>query len=224
MKSVTQLSDLDNVKFTVKQFIDKVEKEFNKIKLQQDYGKLIRDRGRNRTIKKFIEELLPLQNYLVCRQNNGIIDETIRWKNGNQKGDALLNENEIIEITIAEHENEWIVREHMNRGNPTFCAEGTSKQKGITCSIPVVKSPQDRIHVHTKMIINAIKKKIEKFNTIDSLVIFLNQDGLLTEDEFKDIIDNVKAFTFSKAINNLFIWSFQYNTLLNKNGITIVSS
>jgi len=224
VKSATRLSDFDNIKFTVEQFIDKVEEELNEMKHHQDYGTLARERGRNRTIKKFIEELLPLQKYLVFRLNNGILAETIRWKNGSQQGDAILNESEIIEITVAEHENEWIVRERMNRGKPTFSADGTSKENGITSSIPVVKSPQDRIHVHTDMIINAIKKKIEKPYTIDSLVIFLNQDGLLMEDEFKAIIDNVRSFESLKAINNLFIWSFQYNALLNRNGITIVQS
>lgn len=219
MKFIIQLSEFDNITFTVEQFVKKVDDEFNKFYQNQDYGKLVRDRGKNREIKKFIEEILPLQKYLIFRHENGIIDESIKWENGSQKGDATLNTNEMIEITVAEHKNEYIVREHMNRGEPTFCAEGASKQNKETSSIPVGKSIEDRIRSHTDMIVHSINKKLENYNTIDSLVIYLNQDGLLTEEEFIYVINNVKEITPANRINNLFIWSFQYQLLINNNGI-----
>jgi len=193
--------------------------EYSKFYQNQDYGKLVRDRGKNREIKKFIEEILPLQKYLIFRLKNGMIDESIKWENGSQKGDATLNANEMVEITVAEHKNEYIVREHMNRGEPTFCAEGASKQNRETSSIPVSKSIEDRIRSHTDMIVNSINKKLEIYDTIDSLVIYLNQDGLLTEEEFIDVINNVKEITAPNKINNIFIESFQYQALINKRAI-----
>jgi hypothetical protein len=221
-KSTIQLAEFDNVDFTVQQFVKKVDDEFNKFYHHQDYGKLVRDRGKNREIKKFIEEILPLQKYLIFRREKGMISESIKWRNGSQKGDATLNANETIEITVAEHKNEYIVREHMNRGEPTFCAEGASKQNGITSSIPAGKSIEDRIRSHTDMIVNAINRKIEKYDKIDSLVIFLNQDGLLMEGEFIAVVENVKAIIPLNNINNIFIWSFQYQAFVNNNDITLI--
>ena len=142
--------------------------------------------------------------------------ETITWQNGSQKGDAILNACEIIEITVAEHKKEYIVREHMNKGKPTFCAEGASKKNGVTESIPVGKSPEDRINAHTKMVEDAINEKLKKYDRINSLVIYLNQDGLLEKDEFNTVIENIKSLTsLNNKIDNVFIWSFQYEEFLD---------
>jgi hypothetical protein len=221
MEATIELANFDNIDFPAEQFIAKVDDEFNKFHHQHNYGQLVRDRGRNKEIKRFIEEILPLQKYLKFRLENGMITESIKWKNGNQSGDAILNTNEMIEITVAEHKNEYIIREHMNRGKPTFCAEGASKKNGITFSIPVAKSTESLISAHANMIINAINKKIKKYNQLDSLVIFLNQDGLLEESEFLAVIDNVKEIIPLNNINNTFIWSFQYQALINNNGIKL---
>ena len=141
--------------------------------------------------------------------------DTIKWQKGNQKGDAILDTGEIIEITVAEHEKEYIVREHMNKGKPTFCAEGARKKKGVTESIPVGKSPEDRINAHTKMVEDAINKKLKLYDRINSLVIYLNQDGLLEKDEFNVVIKNIKSLTFlNNKLDNVFIWSFQYEAFL----------
>jgi hypothetical protein len=214
MNLTIQLSQFDNVDFTVEQFVRKVDEELKKICHHQNYGKLVRDRGRNREIKRFIEEILPLQKYLIYRIENGLIAESIKWKNGYQKGDAILNAYETIEITVAEHENEYIVREHMNKGEPTFGAEGASKRHRTTSSIPVTKSIDDRIRLHTGMIVNAINMKLKKYDKLDHLVVLLNQDGLLMEDEFVAVVDSVRANILLNKINNIFIWSYQYQALL----------
>lgn len=132
------LQEFDNINFITLEFIKKVDAEFKKINCHKDYGYLTRERGKHKEIKKFIEEILPLHKYLLFRLNNGMKAETIKWQNGSQKGDAILNAGEIIEITVAEHKKEYIVREHMNKGKPTFCAEGASKGNGLTESIPKV--------------------------------------------------------------------------------------
>ncbi len=217
-----ELEKFDNIDFTVSQFVQKVDAEFKTICGDQDYGKLARARGNHREIKKFIEEILPLQKYILFRLRNGMASETIKWMNSNQrrqsnqKGDAILNSNEIIEITVAEHEKEYVVREHMNKGNPTCGADGASKKNGVTNSVPVCKSPQDRINAHTKMLEDAINKKLEKYNRLSSLVIYLNQDGLLMEDEFNTVIENIEgALSSIDKIDHVFIWSFQHDALIN---------
>ena len=209
------IQEFDNINFTVLEFIKKVDTEFNKISRHKNYGYLSRERGRHRELKKFIEEILPLQKYLLYRLSNGMKADTIKWQKGNQKGDAILDTGEIIEITVAEHEKEYIVREHMNKGKPTFCAEGARKKKGVTESIPVGKSPEDRINAHTKMVEDAINKKLKLYDRINSLVIYLNQDGLLEKDEFNVVIKNIKSLTFlNNKLDNVFIWSFQYEAFL----------
>jgi hypothetical protein len=215
------LSDYDNFAFDPNQFIKKVDDDLKDLCQLANYGQIVRDRGRDRTIKKFIEELYPLRSYLKYRIERKLRTDEIIWKNGNQKGDALLNGNETIEITVAEHESEWIVRENMNRGKPTFDAEGISKSKnGEIVSVPTVKSPLDRINAHTEMINNAVKNKSNKYDKIDSLVIYLNQDGILVDWEFEEIIKNIDS-TKCSNITNLFIVSFQYQSLLTKNnGLT----
>lgn len=217
-----ELEKFDSIDFTVPQFIKIVDAEFKTIRGDQDYGKLVRARGTHRKIKKFIEEILPLQKYLLFRLRNGMASETIKWMNSNQrrqsnqKGDAILNSNEIIEITVAEHEKEYIVREHINKGNPTFGADGASKKNGVTNAVPVCKSPQDRINAHTKMLEDAVSKKLYKYNRLSSLVIYLNQDGFLMEDEFNTVIENIEgALSYVDKIDHVFIWSFQYEALMN---------
>ena len=135
-----------------------------------------------------------------------------KWK---PKGDAILNTGEIIEITVAEHKKEYIVREHKNKGEPTFCAEGASKKNGVTESIPVAKSPEDRINAHTKMIEDVISKKLEKYDRINSLVICLNQDGRLEKDEFNTVIKNIQYFDSLNIIDNVFICSLQYEAFVD---------
>jgi len=97
--------------------------------------------------------------------------DTIKWMNSNQrkksnqKGDAILNSTEIIEITVAEHEKEYIVREHMNKGNPTFGTDGASKKNGVTNAVPVCKSPKTalmRIQKCWKMLLIGSLKYITK--------------------------------------------------------------
>jgi hypothetical protein len=60
-----ELEKFDSIDFTVPQFIKIVDAEFKTIRGDQDYGKLARARGTHREIKKFIEEILPLQKYLL---------------------------------------------------------------------------------------------------------------------------------------------------------------
>ncbi len=216
MEVTIPLQEFDNINFTASDFIEKVDAEFEKINCHKDYGYLARERGKHKEIKKFIEEILPLQKYLLFRLNNGMKTETIKWENGYQKGDAILNTGEIVEITVAEHKKEYIVREQMNKRKPTFCAEGASKEKGVTNSIPVVKTPEDRINTHTKMIEDAINNKLKKYDKINSLVIYLNQDGLLEEEEFNTVIENIKSLaSLNNKIDNVFIWSFQYEAFLD---------
>jgi hypothetical protein len=209
------LQEFDNINFTALKFIEKVDTEFDKINCHKDYGYLARKRGKNREIKKFIEEILPLQKYLLFRLSNRMKAETIKWQNGSQKGDAILNDGEMIEITVAEHKKEYIIRENMNQGKPTFCAEGASKKKGVTDSIPLGKTPEDRINAHTKTIEDAINNKLAKYDKINSLVIYLNQDGLLEEEEFNTVIENIKYSTPLNKIDNVFIWSFQHEAYLD---------
>jgi hypothetical protein len=209
-----KLSDYDNIAFDPHEFIKKVDDDLIRLRQLEDYGQRVRNRGKDKIIKKFLEELYPLRTYLKYRIKNNLRTDEIIWKNGCQKGDALLNGNETIEITVAEHENEWIVRENMNRGNPSFDAEGISKCKdGKIFSEPTVKSPLDRINAHLDMIKKAIQKKSNKYDKIDSLVIYLNQDGILIDWEFQEILKNINSSERSK-ITNLFIVSFQYQSLL----------
>lgn len=216
MEVTIPLQEFDNISFNVLEFIQKVDAEFKKIRCHKDYGYWVRERGKHKELKKFIEEILPLQKYLLFRLNNGMKAETITWQNGSQKGDAILNACEIIEITVAEHEKEWIVREHMNKGKPTFCAEGASKKKnGVTESIPVGNGPEDCINAHTKMIEDVINKKLKKYDKINSLVIYLNQDGLLEKEVFNTVIENIKSLAFLNKIDNVFIWSFQHEAFVN---------
>lgn len=218
MEMTIPLQDFDNINFTVVEFIKKVDAEFKKINCHKNYGYLARERGRHKELKKFIEEILPLQKYLLFRLNNEMKADTIKWQKGSQKGDAILDAGEIIEITVAEHKKEYMVREHMNKGNSTFCAEGASKKNGVTESIPLVHSPEDRINAHTKMIEDAINKKLEKYAKINSLVIYLNQDGLLEKEEFNTVIENIKSLNFLNNIDNVYIWSFQHEAFLNNRG------
>ncbi len=215
MELTISLQEFDNINFTALEFIEKVDAEFKKIRCHEDYGYLVRERGKHKEIKKFIEEILPLQKYLQFRHRNGLKAETIKWQNGSQKGDAILNTGEIIEITVAEHKKEYIVREHENKGEPTFCAEGASKKNGVTESIPVAKGSEDRINAHTMMIEDVINKKLEKYDKINSLVIYLNQDGLLEKGEFDTVIKNIQSFDSLNIIDNVFIWSFQYEALVD---------
>ena len=85
MEVTIPLQEFDNINFTVLEFIEKVDAELKKIRCHEDYGYLARERGKHKEIKKFIEEIVPLQKYLQFRHRNGMKAETIKWQNGSQK-------------------------------------------------------------------------------------------------------------------------------------------
>jgi hypothetical protein len=90
---------------------------------------------------------------------------------------------------------------------------------GMISSIPVVKSPADRIKSHTEMVINAVKRKLDRYHKIDSLIVFLNQDGILLEDEFDSISDGAKNFLNLNKVGELYICSFQFQVMINAKGV-----
>jgi hypothetical protein len=215
MTSYIQIAEFDGIVFPVTEFINNVDHTFANIKSLPHYGKLARERGKNRDLKKFLEEILPLQKYMIYRIKNGMRAETIFWKNGSQKGDAILNGMDEIEITVAEHNNEYAVRESMNVDQPTFSADGTTKINGVLQSIPTSKSPGNRIQSHAEMIYRSISKKLAKYDRLNTLVVFLNQDGLLEPYEFDQSITMAVAHCEIKRIDNIFIWSFQFSKYLS---------
>jgi hypothetical protein len=194
MSTYVQIAEFDGIIFPVAKFIDKVDSTFADIASLPNYGILVRERGKHRDLKKFIEEILPLQKYMIYRTQNRMRAESISWENGSQKNDAILNGKDAIEITVAEHKNEFMVRESMNKGCPTFSADGTTKIKNVLQSIPIAKSPEDRIESHAEMISRSISKKLAKYERLNTLVIYLNQDGLLESYEFEQIIKTASPF------------------------------
>lgn len=126
--------------------------------------------------KKLVEEVLPLVTYVQSRYSPGL-RLRIRWRGGNQPYDAILASSgsvvenrsiprrQYLEVTSAVHQNDYLVREHLNREGFAFAARSTfrdRKTKRVVSSPSGYsnREPQDEL-------VELVRRRIVEKSSID---------------------------------------------------------
>jgi hypothetical protein len=125
--------------------------------------------------KKMVEEILPLASYVQARYGPGLRLK-IRWIGGSQSYDAYVGcsgsdvqhggvlKRQFLEVTTALHENDYLVREHLNEEGFAFAPRGTRrdpKTRAVTSTPSVYGYRQPEAEL-VDQISERIAKKAEK--------------------------------------------------------------
>jgi hypothetical protein len=179
-----------------------IEKAHNALLYERDSeGGITRLRFREGKCKKLIEEILPISVFLKCFERIGL-DLYCEYFYGNQNFDAkiycggLLVEKQsfkneyFLEVSIACHPKDYLKRECLEKGLPSFGGDDIERLKnGTIKSSPEVSDPDKLIETH----FDFIKSRIEGKNKIQYpsntyLIIPLFPDTLITQDEWIEIV------------------------------------
>ncbi len=155
-------------------FCRRVYRWLEQIKKQP--GGLSKLRGRKSTEeRKLIQELLPLAQFIRVkyRPGNSI---RIKWKNGNQPYDAMIRQtdflsrssrypsDQFIEVTCAEHPNEYLARELSAADIGRSSVEGLyrDKESKTIISVPTVRSGYEHVDSFVEFVSARISEKASK--------------------------------------------------------------
>ncbi len=204
----------------VPDYIDFVNEELRKhiaLVKNSEYKKIAFTSSNQNNFKNFFEEMIPLMFFLQIQGHNY---RKIRYMAGNQKGDAILDDEITIEITKAQNERKYLVTQDiLNHG---FAFSPKSIQKNITASSPTKTQPYIRTnkeHVNNaaQYILKSIEKKQKKnypYNSI--LLVLFESDTLLLEcdgdySHLEEEIANCEKGIFSNIYiaENFIIENFQ---------------
>jgi hypothetical protein len=170
--------------------------------------------------KRLIEELLPIARYIQVKYREGRIMK-VRWLKGNQPYDAILKQTGsmveftklptecFLEATCAVHDNEYLLREAINNGEPVFGVRSLMRDKKTRkiLSTPVVREYPKFINDFSKIIINRIRDKDSKGypnNTV--LIVDCRLDTIYLKDEWDKLIDIIKTDIGSYKFMELFLY------------------
>lgn len=189
-------------------------------------GGISRLRLREGKCKKLIEEVLPISAFLRCFERPGL-NLYCEYFSGNQNYDAkiycggLLVEKQslkgeyFLEVSIACHPKDYLKRECLEKGLPSFGGDDIERLKnGTIKSSPEVSDPDKLIETH----FDFIKSRIEGKNKIQYpsntyLILPLFPDTLITHDEWIEIICRLASI---ENILSKFCGLFIYDEISNR--------
>ena len=161
---------------------------------------------KDKYIKKFIEEVLPIARYVQVRYSYGHRIK-VKWINGNQNYDAcvylsgarVINDNivrkQYLEVTTAIYNNSHLFREYINTQGYAFGIKGIDydKMKKQIISKPYVQVNTEMQDDFVKIILDRICDKSEKIYPLNTkLLIHCMFDGVCLDCEWLYIINKVK--------------------------------
>jgi len=204
LKAESALKEFSNVKIEGFEFCRKANEYFESLKNQPGGINRVRLR-RERPIKKFIEEVVPLANYIRRSYLLGLILK-VKWIDGDQNYDAIIYasgtrvdrekypKKRFVEITTAIHPKEYLVREHLAKNGFAGSAKGMSRdaKTGETVSKPVVNTDNQQIGELVDQIIGVVKNKAsKKYPNGTDLVIQCKADTLIYDYEWDEAVKRV---------------------------------
>ena len=157
--------------------------------------------------KRFTEELIDIARYVQARYMIGRCIK-VRWRGGSQPYDAVLlssgaavengfaRRKVLLEVTKAVHQNEYLVRERINKGKPSFGVKGASRDKTTkeVTSAPYGRQGDEAITDLAEQILERLVSKAAKPyppNTV--LLISCVPNTAILVDEWLEAIARVKA-------------------------------
>jgi hypothetical protein len=199
-------------------FCKKVYDMYDQIRSEPDGSSKIRMRSTKKE-KRLAEELIGIARYIQCRY---AVDRRlkVRWEAGSQPYDAvvfasgplaeygLIKRRIYLEVTLAVHENEHLVRELVNSGVPSFGPKGTTRDR---------KTKQIISNAHTRdeneiandlasQIVARLKSKAEKpypENTV--LIIQCIPNSVMLPQEWNPAIKQVNDATIPHPFLEVFV-------------------
>lgn len=134
-----ELAHIDGNSIDGLQFCAQVYEVFEAIRTADNGPSRLRMRE-NKAIKRLLEELLPICNYVQAKYRLGRYI-SVKWIDGNQQFDAETSQRGArvdngfepvagyLEVTSAMYQNDHLVRELMDKGEPAFGVEGVYRDK-----------------------------------------------------------------------------------------------
>ena len=162
--------------------------------------------GSSRRVKELLEEILPLAAFIQARYGPGSRMQ-VRWSGGNQPYDAqayyrgglvdrsLLPAEQYLEITTAEHGNEYLVRERMAKVGGSFAAIGTRRDPVTreVVSDAVAVEHSDEMDGLVRLVVARVQDKAgHGYPENTALVVHCNLGGVIPEDDWAYIVGAVR--------------------------------
>ena len=213
------LSHIDGNSIDGLQFCAQVYEVFEKIRTSENGPSRLRMRA-GPVEKKLVEELLPICRYVQAKYRPGRY-MVVKWVDGNQQYDAEINQwgrrvdldiepaARHLEVTCAMHQNDYLVRELIDKGEPVFGVEGVRREKGTKKveSEPVVHTNNDFVDSFCALVLAQITKKAGIAYPADTtLLVKCLPNSLYMPDEWKLLMDKVQAALPSHKFQEIFLF------------------
>jgi len=177
-------------------FLKFAHEEFNKhisLVKHSDYKKNAFTPSNKNNFKKFFEEIIPLMFFL--EREKGIYSK-IKYKSGNQKGDAILDNSITIEITKAQHEKHFVaVQDMLNHGRAFSPKNIGNTTSSPTKTQPYVYTDDEHIKDGALYIRKAIEKKLKNNYPFGSILILtFESDTLMSDCDYSRLENQIMNF------------------------------
>jgi hypothetical protein len=196
------IKPIDNKNVDIPFFLKFAGEELNKHISFIDYRKIAFTTSNKNNFKRFFEEIIPLMFFL--EGGKGIYSK-IKYMSGNQKGDAILDDSITIEITKAQNENQYLVRQDLLNYGRAFSPKNIQNKSSSTSPTrtqPYVYTNFEHIKDAALYIRKAIDNKLKNTYPNGSILIIpVEMNALWWQEEFplleKEIMNFEKGI-FSK--------------------------
>jgi hypothetical protein len=179
------LTPIDGRNIDIPYFLDFAAEELKRhisLVKNKDYKKIAFTSSNKNNFKKFFEEIIPLMFFL---QNEKSIYSKIKYMSGDQKGDAILDDSVTVEITKAQNENKYLVKQDRLIRGYAFSPkniQNTVSTDSPTKTQPYVHTNEEHIKDVALYIQEAIEEKLKKSYPYGSiLIISFESDTLMLE-------------------------------------------
>lgn len=169
--------------------------------------------------KKLLEEILPICKYVQARYRTGRYI-SVRWKSGSQQHDAELIQigtyidkgfypnQAYLEVTCANHQNDYLSRELLDKQGFAFNADGLKRQKDRSIeSVPVAHTNQDFVERFSEKLLNRILSKANiPYPENTSLIVSCSPDRLYTPDDWELLRKLVEQSRLVHQFNEVYVY------------------
>jgi hypothetical protein len=213
------LTDFDNRLMDGFNFCKKVYTVFEHIRKSPNGTKRLRLRKKDKMVKKLIEELIPIAQYVQERYNHGN-QIKVRWIDGGQQYDArllvsgvlvdrgLVPKRQYVEATMAVHEKEHILRRILDEEGHAFSVKGIYLDKHTKKPVSqpyVYTKPEAENDLASKILERIVAKSRIRYPRETVLLIQCVTDTLFHQDNWEYMIEQVKKAPIDHRFREILI-------------------
>ncbi len=190
--------------------------------VRQSPNGTVRLRERKGDVKPLLEEVLPIARYVLSNYGQGQYIH-VRWMRGNQPFDAkvetkgaMVDNNAwpasgTLEVTVAQHPNEYLMREILTSQGGAGSLDGLKRVKGPNGEKSIEStftsySNQSYIYGMATIVLDAIRAKAAKNYPDDTtLIVEVELNTVYLRNEWEKLIDLVRADRPSHTFLQVFL-------------------